>query len=290
MSFKTSFLILQNKIMSSELINLAKVHYENFPVGSFFLKKNIKEPIQLIYTFARVADDFADEGDFTIEERILKLNNWEKEFTIALNGISSIEFMNQLSVCIEQFKLTKQYFYDLIEAFKMDANEIRFINYDELNYYCRHSANPIGRLLLEINESNNEENNILSDKICTALQIINFIQDVKNDSRKNRCYMPMDLMNRHKCNETDLLEVKNESAKLVLKELLTDSNKLLKDGSALLKKVNKSFRLELKLIFYSGNEIANKLEKQLLNSNFNRPKINLIDKIKIGAKTVSSYL
>ena len=198
--------------------------------------------------------------------------------------------MNKLSVCIEQFKLTKQYFYDLIEAFKMDANEIRFINYDELNYYCRHSANPIGRLLLEINESNNEENNILSDKICTALQIINFIQDVKNDSRKNRCYMPMDLMNRHKCNETDLLEVKNESAKLVLKELLTDSNKLLKDGSALLKKVNKSFRLELKLIFYSGNEIANKLEKQLLNSNFNRPKINLIDKIKIGAKTVSSYL
>ncbi|MEK7818930.1 MAG: squalene synthase HpnC [Bacteroidota bacterium] len=276
--------------MSSELINLAKVHYENFPVGSFFLKKNIKEPIQLIYTFARVADDFADEGDFTIEERISKLNNWEKEFTIALNGTSSIEIMNKLSVCIEQFKLTKQYFYDLIEAFKMDANEIRFINYDELNYYCRHSANPIGRLLLEINESNNEENNILSDKICTALQIINFIQDVKNDSRKNRCYMPMDLMNRHKCNETDLLEVKNESAKLVLKELLTDSNKLLKDGSALLKKVNKSFRLELKLIFYSGNEIANKLEKQLLNSNFNRPKINLIDKIKIGAKTVSSYL
>lgn len=290
MSFKTSFLILQNKIMSSELINLAKVHYENFPVGSFFLKKNIKEPIQLIYTFARVADDFADEGDFTIEERILKLNNWEKEFTIALNGISSIEFMNQLSVCIKQFKLTTQYFYDLIEAFKMDANGIRFKNYDELNNYCKHSANPIGRLLLEINESNNEENNILSDKICTALQIINFIQDVKNDSRKNRCYMPMDLMNRHKCNETDLLEVKNESAKLVLKELLTDSNKLLKDGSALLKKVNKSFRLELKLIFYSGNEIANKLEKQLLNSNFNRPKINLIDKIKIGAKTVSSYL
>jgi len=164
----------------------ATQHYENFPVASVLLPKHLRLPIAYIYQFARQADDFADEGDASIEERLRQLNAFNDELHLLIAYIKpSNPFFIRLGDVIKAYHLPYPPFFDLISAFKQDVIKTRYANFDEVLDYCTRSANPIGRLMLHLYRANSVENIRYADHICTALQLINFLQDIAIDFEKN---------------------------------------------------------------------------------------------------------
>ncbi|MEJ2618402.1 MAG: squalene/phytoene synthase family protein, partial [Ignavibacteriaceae bacterium] len=171
-----------------ESLSLSKNHYENFPVVSFLVPKHLRKDVAIIYWFARTADDFADEGNLLPEERLRKLNEFEHRLTSLLKGNCEGDIEFALNKTIKERNLTPKYFYDLLKAFKQDVVKKSYENFEELLDYCNYSANPVGRLILELNDIRNDEAFGYSDKICTALQLTNFYQDIKVDYLKGRIY------------------------------------------------------------------------------------------------------
>ena len=155
-------------------IRFSQEHYENFPVASIVLPKHLRDPIALIYTFARQADDFADEGQHKPEWRLAKLQGFKDELDLIGSNIrTKSPFFTELGNMIRKNELPLAPFHDLLDAFSQDVNKARYTNFFELLDYCRRSANPIGALLLHLFKKATPENLVYSNKICTALQLIN---------------------------------------------------------------------------------------------------------------------
>ena len=170
-------------------------HYENFPVASLLLPRALREPVSIIYRFARSADDFADEGDDPPQVRLGNL----QDFRLALEGIRAGEsprtaLFADLARIIRDHHLPVTPFHDLLDAFSQDVVKTRYADFAEVLDYCRRSANPIGRLLLVLFKTNTNENYRRADCICSALQLINFWQDLEIDFARGRIYLPQDEM------------------------------------------------------------------------------------------------
>ena len=172
-------------------------HYENFPVASFLLPRRLVPAVEAIYAFARSADDLADEGDAKPAERLAALHAYEE----ALDRIARQEsvpdpMFARLAAVIAKFQLPLKPFYDLLSAFKQDVETTRYARYEDVLDYCARSANPVGLLMLHLYGAADEENVRDSDAICSALQLINFLQDVAIDQQKERIYLPMEDLTR----------------------------------------------------------------------------------------------
>jgi len=187
---------LQSRVKTPTLPELRLVHEhdENFPVALWFLPKAWRHAIQVIYAFARRADDFADEGSYPAEERLAKLDVYWQHLQALENGdLQTLKdpFFLVLNEIIQKHQLPIDPFFDLLLAFKQDVLKSEYANQAELQDYCRHSANPIGRLLLHLTQHDTPDNQEASDRLCTALQLLNFWQDVLLDLRdRQRCYLP----------------------------------------------------------------------------------------------------
>ena len=186
---------------------LASSHYENFPVASILLPKHLRRPISAIYAFARTADDFADEGNIADDERLALLDAYHNTLIqIKTQRMASDNpIFIALSDTIQQYNLEYQLFDDLLTAFKQDVTQQRYASHIQVMHYCQHSANPVGRLLLQLHGHTDDICFQQSDAICTALQLINFYQDAQDDYRhRNRIYLPQDDMATQGVSETDL--------------------------------------------------------------------------------------
>ena len=209
MSTKINTIDSDKQDILHDSLDLARSHYENFPVASMVLPKHLREPIALIYTFARQADDFADEGHHQPAWRLAKLHGFKLELDlITANQPSKSPFFQELALTIQQYKLPLTPFYDLLDAFSQDVVKDRYGNFFELLDYCRRSANPIGTLLLHLFDKATPENLVYSNKVCTALQLINFYQDVaidfENDFHKSRIYLCQDEMKAYNVTEAQI--------------------------------------------------------------------------------------
>ena len=181
---------------------MAVSHYENFPVASLLLPARLRAPVEIIYRFARSADDFADEGDDPAELRLQKLNGYRAQL-----AAPSAPLFRDLEKIIREHGLPLQLFADLLDAFSQDVTKKRYRSYAELLDYCRRSANPVGRLLLHLFKRTSDSELAQSDAICSALQLINFWQDVHVDYvNDNRVYLPQDDMARFGVTERHLGE------------------------------------------------------------------------------------
>jgi squalene synthase HpnC len=241
---------LESAYQASEA--LARSHYENFPVASRFLPKNIRRPIAVIYAFARQADDIADEGDFTESIRLEKLQNyWQALEKITQNVLPSESvFIALYDVLKKNPSLPTELLFDLLRAFKQDVVKKTYINFEEILNYCQYSANPIGRLLLHLTNNATPENLAYSDNICTALQLINFLQDVDSDLKlRNRCYLPQD-------------ELKLQTQAIVIQTQLLRIEQLLKKGAPLGKNLTGLFGFEIRLIINAANIILKNLKNR----------------------------
>lgn len=266
---------------------LAQQHYENFPVGSFFIPKRYRRPIHLIYAFSRVADDIADEGNMLPETRIASLEAWERSLEKALNGGTEDDFFTELASVIREFELSPQLLKDLIVAFKKDSSDPRYDSFDELLEYCRYSANPIGRLLLQIFKCSNVTTEEYSDRICTALQLANFWQDISVDTGRNRFYIPRLEISTFGLSENDITASSNQEAfKALMKHLVERTEAFLNEGKPLLDIAPNVLRFELRLIWHGGMTILQKIRTAGYDTRLLRPALSKIDKAAIFFKAL----
>lgn len=267
-------------------LKMAKSHYENFPVASLAIPKRLRPHVAAIYAFARTADDFADEAQFE-GVRMERLNEWEEKLHQCVNGADDPVFM-ALADTIQRFQLPIQLFQDLITAFKMDVVQNRYATFEELRFYCQHSANPVGRLILHLFGYVHEEWFHWSDFICTALQLVNFWQDVSVDLNKDRIYIPNEDMVRHGISEGSLFAHELSGRMRHLMEFqIHRTQTLFDEGRELTRQVpNMRLRLELKLTWHGGVAILKKIEKNKYEP-FTRPIIGWADKVKIIGKSLT---
>ena len=154
-------------------------HYENFPVASWLLPRHLRDAVRSIYYFARYADDVADEGDMPATARLAQLAQLDAQLeTIRVGAAPSMPIMQHLATVIHEYALPIDLFSQLLSAFRQDVIKTRYENMAEVIAYCRRSANPIGRLLLILYNEHDSRALAMSDGICTALQLINFLQDI----------------------------------------------------------------------------------------------------------------
>ena len=207
--------VSESAYISAEIF--ARAHYENFPVISFLIKKDLRKHVAVLYWFARTADDIADDPNLPDDEKIIKLNHFEGRLTSLLKGNCENDYEIALHNTITIMHLTPELFYDLLSAFRQDLTKKRYQSFDELLDYCKYSANPVGRLILELYGITDNLAFHYSDKICTALQLINFYQDVKIDISMNRLYFPLDEMSMFSVTENmfELNKINHNLEKLV---------------------------------------------------------------------------
>jgi hydroxysqualene synthase len=177
-------------------LGLARNHYENFPTASRLLPPQIRPAVAAIYAFARHADDIADEGESSPEIRLKRLDAWESLLERCVSEPLDHPVFLALGDAIRRFELPVEPFHDLLIAFRMDASIHAYASPDELLFYCRHSANPIGRLLLALHGVRHPPAIAASDKLCTALQLANFWQDLSIDLPRGRCYLCQEWLDR----------------------------------------------------------------------------------------------
>ncbi len=237
-------------------------HYENFPVASVLLPRRLVPAVEAIYAFARSADDLADEGDATPAERLAALQAYEA----ALDRIARKEgggepMFERLAKVIAQYELPLKPFYDLLSAFKQDVVVTRYADFDTLLDYCRRSANPVGLLMLSLYKAVDEDNVRDSDAICSALQLINFLQDVAIDQQKERIYLPLDDLSRFAVSPAALERAESHGKWSALMRFeVARTRALLLSGAPLALRLRGRIGWELRLVVQGGLRILEAIE------------------------------
>lgn len=266
-------------------------HYENFPVASWLLPAKLREPVAAIYHFARYADDLADEGNFSTEERLTSLEHCEAALDEIAQGHTPKDFpFTKLAPVIRDYKLDIALFRALISAFKQDLTKTRYADFDELLDYCSRSANPVGRLMLCLYRADTEENRRMSDKICTSLQLINFWQDVAIDLKKDRIYIPLKDMQAHQITEAQLASKHASPAWAALMRSQCEMTRtMMMAGAPLGRKLPGPGRigLELRTIVAGGLRILDKIEQIQYDTLHKRPVLTARDWFIILYKAVA---
>ena len=240
---------------------MAVNHYENFPVASALLPERLRRPVELIYSFARQADDFADEGDLPREQRLRKLGEFSTELDRVERGeLPRLPLFAELAPVITAHRLPVGLFRDLLSAFIQDVTKSRYADFGEVMDYCRRSANPVGRLLLHLYQATEARNLACSDAICSSLQLINFLQDVEIDFRKNRIYLPKDEMAEYGVTETQIAGRTNGAEwQALMMFQIERARSMLLAGAPLARQLPGRVGLELRMIVMGGTRILDKL-------------------------------
>lgn len=241
---------------------LAKSHYENFSVATWFLPSHLVQHFYNIYAYCRISDDLGDEVGNKAQSLAL-LDEWERELDACYAGTPKHPVFVALAETVRKFEIPKQEFADLLTAFRQDQTVTRFATFQDVLDYCRYSANPVGHLVLYLCGYKDAERQRLSDYTCTALQLANFWQDVRVDWEKDRVYIPQEDLQRFGVSEDDIA---NHRATPQFLELMKFEVARARDwfqrGLPLVKQVSPELALDIELFSRGGQEILNAIEKQ----------------------------
>ncbi|HET9112287.1 MAG TPA: squalene synthase HpnC [Burkholderiales bacterium] len=263
-------------------------HYENFPVASILLPRRLRRATAVIYRFARSADDIADEGDASPAERLASLDAYRSELSLIEQRVSPQTLLfRELADVIERHALPLQPFYDLLDAFSQDVVKTRYANFGEVMDYCKKSANPVGRLMLALYGETDPRSVAYSDAICSALQLINFLQDVAVDYDKNRIYLPQDELANRRISEAQIAA--HDSSGMWSPFMLGQierARKLLQAGAPLGKVLKGRIGLELRMIIMGGATVLEKLHQSKGDIYARRPVLTPSDWLKMLYRAV----
>jgi squalene synthase HpnC len=263
-------------------------HYENFPVASILLPRKLRRPVEVIYRFARGADDIADEGDADDLERLQALASYREQLDlIAGDAPPTMPGFDDLAAVIGEWQLPLQLFYDLLDAFAQDVVKKRYADYPELLDYCRRSANPVGRLLLHLVGCASEENLRRSDCICTALQLINFWQDVAVDWQKDRVYLPQSDLAMFGINESAIAESRSSADWTALLDFqIARTRTLMLDGAPLVHQLPGRMGWEIRFTVQGGLRILERIEHVRGDVFRQRPVLRGSDWLRVAARAL----
>lgn len=263
---------------------LAREHYENFPVGSRLVPPRFRRHVHRIYAFARVADDLADEA-----RDLQGLLAWREATRRALGGKRDVpRLLADLAQTVAEFSLPEHLLFDLLDAFERDLRQSRYEDLADLESYCRQSADPIGRLLLHMLDRATPENLALSDRICTALQILNHLQDVKGDfEQRDRIYLPQDRLRAHGVREADFRASRcGPGLRSCIHELAEFCDDGFRHGSALPRRIGGRFALELRAILAGARLVLDRLRRADYDVFRRRPRIRKEDAPELLVRTL----
>jgi phytoene synthase len=263
---------------------LAQSHYENFPVASRLLPKELRPHIAAVYAFARIADDYADEPGYEVDQRLRLLQEWRQK----LHDPSemSLEFL-ALHHTIAQFELPLQLFDDLLDAFTQDVTTTRYATWAAVLDYCRRSANPVGRLVLRLSGYRDEHLDRASDAVCTALQLTNFWQDLAIDWSRGRLYVPEEIW-KPRGADPDQLSRKMLSPEWVttMRECGSRTRELFGRGRPVCDGVSGRLRYELRATWLGGTRILDRLDRAGYDVFNARPALGTGDALVIACGTL----
>lgn len=264
---------------------MAVDHYENFPVASILLPRRLVPAVEAIYAFARSADDIADEGDAQPHERLAALDRYERELDAIAAGLPRTDPMfARLAKAVAVYHLPLQPMRDLLSAFRQDVSTTRYASYAGLLDYCRRSANPVGRLMLALYGAAGDERNLReSDAICTALQLINFWQDVAIDIAKGRIYLPLEDLAAHGVAEDMIVAGEQAGAwRALMRFEVQRARALMLDGAPLATRLPGRIGWELRMVVQGGLRILDAIEAVDYDVFRRRPKLGWRDWIVVG--------
>lgn len=262
---------------------LARSHYENFTVGSILLPRAIRPHFFAVYAFCRHTDDLGDEAP---GDRLALLEKWEAQLDKAYDGSPSEPIMQALQDTIRRFKIPDTPFRRLIHANRMDQDHVRFPTYRDVLHYCKHSAEPVGHMVLYLTGDKSERSHELSDATCTALQLANFLQDVRRDYEKGRIYLPLEDMEWFGYSEEELRDgVVNEAFRRMMSFEVDRAVALFKKGYALVDRVRGRYRLDIALFTKGGLSVLEAIRAQNYDVLSKRPVVRTGRKIWLLALT-----
>ncbi|PUA18513.1 squalene synthase HpnC [Glaciimonas sp. PCH181] len=259
-------------------------HYENFPVASWLMPARLRPAVQAIYAFARSADDIADEGDANAEERIAALSDYQAALDrIEQQKPAESALFQALHVVVTQYALPITPFRALLSAFKQDVVTTRYTNFEDLLDYCRRSANPVGCLMLHLYGAATPENLRDSDAICSALQLINFWQDVAIDWDKQRIYLPLEDLQRFGVSEAHIANADSDQHWRNLMQFeIQRARKMMLDAAPLALRLPGRIGWELRLVVQGGLRILESIERVDYDIFRHRPKLRKTDWLMLG--------
>ncbi len=275
-------------------LRLARQHYENFPVASRLLPRAVRPHIAAVYAFARIADDFADEGDRSAEARLALLDDWQDRLDraaagqVVRDGSDASDIFVAVGETMRTCQLDRALFDDLLSAFRQDVIVHRYAGWGDLLDYCRRSANPVGRLVLRINGYRHPTLDEQSDAICTALQLTNFWQDVERDWAKGRLYVPGELWQPAGAAEVDLARGRMTPPwRRALRDAAARTRALFGAGQSVADAVRGRLAWELRATWAGGVRILDRLEAADFDVFRARPSLGWRDVAAIGWTVLS---
>ncbi|HLB90861.1 MAG TPA: squalene synthase HpnC [Terriglobales bacterium] len=241
---------------------LARSHYENFSVASWFLPSGLRQHFFNVYAYCRISDDLGDEvGDAKASLQLL--DEWETELGACYAGRARHPVFVALAETVHKFEIPKHEFADLLTAFRQDQTVGRYETFDDLLGYCRNSANPVGHLVLYLCGYRDAGRQLLSDYTCTALQLANFWQDVSSDYTRGRIYLPLEDLRRFGVSEEVIRDGENTSAfREMMQFEIERAREWFEQGLPLIAKVDRKLATDITLFSRGGQEILNAIERQ----------------------------
>jgi len=269
---------------------LARSHYENFSVATWFLPRSLRQDFFNIYAYCRISDDLGDEtGDPQASLRLL--DEWEAELNACYAGQPRHPVFVALAETVRTLDIPRQPFADLLKAFRQDQQLTRYPRFEDLLGYCRYSANPVGHLVLYVCGYRDAERQALSDFTCTALQLANFWQDVTADYGKGRIYLPLEDLNRFEVAQADIATAQNTPAFCEMMRFEVNRTRgWFQQGLPLIAEVNRELAIDIELFSRGGQEILNAIERQNYKVLGRRPTISKTRKLALLARAALGKL
>lgn len=260
-------------------------HYENFPVASWLCPPHLRAAVRAIYAFARTADDIADEGDATPEQRLAELGRYRRTLCVATAAGHAAALQMQwadvfgpLAAALRRHALAPSLLHALLDAFEQDVRNPLYSDRDALLSYCSQSANPIGRLLLQLYRIDDASALHQSDAVCSALQLINFWQDLSIDLPRGRNYVPRADADHHGVSITSGESLPDTAAtRRLVRELVQWAASLMAEGAALPLRIPGRAGWELRLVVHGGWRILEKIARMDHASMSSRPRLQRHD-------------
>jgi squalene synthase HpnC len=269
---------------------LARTHYENFSVATWFLPTRLRQHFFNVYAYCRISDDLGDEvGDPAAS--LALLDQWESELDACYAGSPRHPVFVALAETVRRFEIPKDEFSDLLAAFRQDQTLTRYETFDDLLGYCKNSANPVGHLVLYVCGYRDAERQQLSDYTCTALQLANFWQDVSVDYAKGRIYIPLESLRRFGVTEEDIAGQHNtENFRAMIRFEVERARDWFRRGLPLAAKVDRELATDIELFSRGGQEILNAIERQGFVVLGGRPVISKARKLALVARAALGKL
>jgi squalene synthase HpnC len=269
---------------------LARTHYENFSVASWFLPARLRQHFFNVYAYCRISDDLGDEVG-NPQASLQLLDQWESELSACYQGTPRHPVFVALRETVTSLDIPRDPFANLLQAFRQDQTVTRYQTFEDLLGYCLNSANPVGHLVLYLCGYRDAERQKLSDFTCTALQLANFWQDVTRDYAKGRVYIPLEDLRRYAVSEAEIASSRNTPDFCSLMRFeVNRARDWFFQGFALADKIDRELAIDIELFSRGGLEILKAIQHQGYAVLGRRPAISKSRKLMLVARAALGKL